>query len=68
MTLLNRYDLYWARSGTFYRYGDGGFINVRIPSFKSVTQQRFYSTQWAYNGNILGTDDDGATVHFGTIS
>ena len=35
--LLNRYDLYWARSGTFYRYGDGGFINVRAPSFKSVT-------------------------------
>jgi len=21
------YDLYWARSGTFYRLGDGGFIN-----------------------------------------
>ena len=33
--LLNRYDLYWARSGTFYRYEDGGFINVRYgtPSF-----------------------------------
>ena len=27
--LLNRYDIIWARSGTFYRYGDGGFINVR---------------------------------------
>ena len=38
-SLLNRYDLYWAKSGTFYRYGDGGFINVRTPSFKSVTQQ-----------------------------
>ena len=40
-SLLNRYDLYWARSGTFNRYGDGGFINVRTPSFKSqaVTQQ-----------------------------
>ena len=36
--LLNRYDLYWAKSGTFYRYGDGGFINVRIPSFKPVNQ------------------------------
>ena len=32
---LNRYDLYWATEGTFYRYGDGGFMNVRIPSFKS---------------------------------
>ena len=36
--LLNRYDLYWARSGTFYRNGDGGFINVRTPSFKPVIQ------------------------------
>ena len=26
--LLYRYDLYWARSGTFYRYGNGGFINA----------------------------------------
>jgi len=42
------YGFYWAKSGTFYRQGDGGFIN------------------WAYNGNITGTDDDGATVHFGT--
>ena len=34
--ILNRYDLYWAKSGIFYRYGDGGFINVRhggTPSF-----------------------------------
>ena len=36
---LNRYDLFWAKSGSFTRYGDGGFINVRIPSFKPVTQQ-----------------------------
>ena len=36
---LNRFDLYYAKSGTFYRYGDGGFINVRIPPFKSATQQ-----------------------------
>ena len=35
--LLNRYDLYWAKSGTFNRYGDGGFINVRTPSFKPVS-------------------------------
>ena len=38
-SLLNRYDLYWAKSGTFYRYGDGGFINVCTPSFKPVTQR-----------------------------
>ena len=38
-SLLNRYDLYWAKSGTFNRYGDGGFINVRTPSFKPVSQQ-----------------------------
>ena len=39
--ILNRYDLYWAKTGTFFRYGDGGFINVRIrtPSFKPVSQQ-----------------------------
>ena len=45
--LLNRFDLYYAKSGTFYRYGDGGFINVRITtsSFKPVSQQyEFYST------------------------
>ena len=28
-SLLNRYDLFWAGSGIFYRYGDGGFVNVR---------------------------------------
>ena len=39
LNLLNRYDLYWAKSGTFNRYGDGGFINVRTPSFKPVSQQ-----------------------------
>ena len=27
--LQNRYDTYWAVSGTFYRYGDGGYVNVR---------------------------------------
>ena len=37
--LFYRYDLYWARSGTFYRYGDGGYINVRTLFFKLVTQQ-----------------------------
>ena len=37
--LLNRYDLYWAKSGTFNRYGDGGFINVRTLFFKPVSQQ-----------------------------
>jgi hypothetical protein len=40
ITLLNRYELYWARNGTFYRYGDGGSINVRSTlSFKSITRQ-----------------------------
>jgi hypothetical protein len=28
---LNRFDLYWAKSGIFYRHGEGGFINVRMP-------------------------------------
>ena len=32
--LIYRYDLYWAKSGKFYRYGDGGFINVRTSFFK----------------------------------
>ena len=32
--LLNRYVLFWARSGTFYRYGDGGFMNVCTPIFQ----------------------------------
>ena len=39
LNLLNRYDLYWAKSGSFNRYGDGGYINVSsTPSFKPVTQ------------------------------
>ncbi|KAF5354342.1 hypothetical protein D9756_007326 [Leucocoprinus leucothites] len=40
------YEIYWLRSGTFKRKGDGGYIN------------------WAWQGAISGTDDDGATVHF----
>ena len=49
---LKRYDLYWARSGTFYRYGDGGFINVRTPSFKRLIQ-RYDSIQ--HSGRIMET-------------
>ena len=48
---LNRYDLYWAKSGTFYRYGDGGFINVRIPSFKPVLNDDFIQ----HSGRIMAT-------------
>jgi len=40
------YDTYWAGSGTFTRYGDGGYTN------------------WAYEGNVIGTDGDGSIVHF----
>ena len=28
-----RYELYWFRSGTFTRNGDGGYLNVCIPHF-----------------------------------
>ncbi|KAF5356951.1 hypothetical protein D9756_006373 [Leucocoprinus leucothites] len=40
------YEIYWLRSGTFKRQGDGGYIN------------------WAWQGVISGTDNNGATVHF----
>ena len=50
-SLLNRYDLYWARSGTFYRYGDGGFINVCTPSFKSVAHRWLIQ----HSGHIMAT-------------
>ena len=54
ITLLNRYDLYFAKSGTFYRYGDGGFINVRItPSFRPVNQQYDFTIQ--HSGRIMVT-------------
>jgi hypothetical protein len=36
--LLNRYDLYWAMSGTFYRYRDGGFINVHTTVLFRIVQ------------------------------
>ena len=49
---LKRYDLYWARSGTFYRYGDGGFINVRTQTFKRLIQ-RYDSIQ--HSGRIMET-------------
>jgi hypothetical protein len=50
--LLNRYDLYWAKSGTFYRDGDGGFVNVRTPSFKPATQQYDFIQN---SGRIMAT-------------
>ena len=50
--LLNQYDLYWAKSGTFYRYGDDRFINVRTPIFKPVTQQWFFIQ---HSGRIMAT-------------
>ncbi|KAF5346529.1 hypothetical protein D9756_010024 [Leucocoprinus leucothites] len=40
------YEIYWLRSGTFRRQGDGGYIN------------------WAWQGVISGTENNGATVHF----
>jgi hypothetical protein len=50
--LLNRFDLYWAKSGTFNRNGDGGFINVRTPSFKPSTQQYDFIQN---SGRIMAT-------------
>jgi hypothetical protein len=50
--LLNRFDLYWAKSGTFNRDGDGGFINVRTPSFKPATQQYDFIQN---SGRIMAT-------------
>ncbi|KIJ90964.1 hypothetical protein K443DRAFT_14790 [Laccaria amethystina LaAM-08-1] len=44
------YDLYWFKSGTFTRVGDGGYIN------------------WAYDGAVTSTENDGKIVHFAAHS
>ena len=54
-SLLNRYDLYWARSGKFYRYGDGGFINVRIQRYTIFQTCNSTMIFIQYSGRMVAT-------------
>ena len=60
--LDTRYDLYFFKSGTFTRNGDGGYINVCIPV---IAINNGYNDVFRTVGSVTGTENDGSVVHFG---